>query len=132
MSPFVLVLILGFAVAQVVRLWRDDEITAPLRDRLDTWLDPIPKESHWIESARFWVIDLLDCPWCLSGWLSILFVAGVDLLTDISVPLPAILWLAVWRVAVFAYWLVEYLADADQAKVKPKPLSVNVTTKGDQ
>jgi hypothetical protein len=91
MSIIVLLIVCGFVVAQLVRLWRDEQITEGLRDRVDGWLDPKSMGSRRA-GAQLWLADLLECPWCLSGWLSVFVVVGVDLLTDYQVPVPFIFW----------------------------------------
>ena len=115
MTEFALIVLLGFVVARVTRLWRDDKITANLRDGVDSWLD-----DRYDETNRLWakwlygkVSELLECPWCLSGWLSILAVVAVDSATSRSVPVPLLSWLAVWQVSNLVYWLTECFADAD-------------------
>jgi len=128
MSAIVLLFILGLVVAQLVRLWRDDDITEGLRSRVLGWLDDRTSDTRRGAVAG-WVSDLLECPWCLSGWLSIIVVIGVDVLTETPVPVPAIFWLAVWRLAVLAYWLVEVLADADGEIVKPSTRNLSVKMK---
>ncbi len=44
--------------------------------------------------SPFWLRELLSCPWCASGWLSLILVAGTAIC--VSVPLPVLFWLASW------------------------------------
>lgn len=44
--------------------------------------------------SPFWLRELLSCPWCASGWLSLVLVLGC--LPFVSVPLPVLFWLASW------------------------------------
>lgn len=117
MSEFLLVLILGFAVARATRLYRDDSMTEGLRERVTGWLDyhgtaDRHRPRRWRHGFD-WLAEMLGCPWCLSGWLSILAVVAVDSATSRSVPVPFLSWLAVWWVSNIAYWLVELVADRD-------------------
>ncbi len=109
MSEFLLVVLLGLVVARATRLWRDDTITEGLRG----WVEDRLANPGRLGALRDWLADLLGCPWCLSGWLSILVVVVVDSATSRSVPVPLLSWLAVWQVSNLAYWLTEYFADRD-------------------
>lgn len=117
MSDFLLVLLLGLAVARATRLYRDDSMTEGLRERVTGWLDyhgtaDRHRPRRWRHGFD-WLSEMLGCPWCLSGWLSILAVVVVDSATSRSVPVPFLSWLAVWWVSNIAYWLVELVADRD-------------------
>lgn len=129
MSTLVLIIVLGLAVAQATRLWRDDSITEPIRDRLIGWLDPGRDPVGFGEALREKLVELLECPWCLSGWLALGAVVIADNFGQ-SIPLPGVVWFAVWRVAVLAYWLVEVIADADGELVEPTRRSLNVSLHG--
>ena len=113
MSTLAIILLVGLAGARVVRLWRDDSITEGLRDRVDGWLTvKDPETSRWAPLAG-WLTSLLECPWCLSAWITVAFVAFIDSATSRSVDLPVLAWLASWWVACVAYWLAELIADRD-------------------
>lgn len=101
-----MILLLGLAVARVVRLYHDDAITAPLRDRVLPWMEG--RGGVW-----GWVAEMILCPWCGSGWLSILAVVVVNSATSRDIALPFFSILAVWWVANAAYFLLETLADGD-------------------
>lgn len=118
MTEFLLLLILGLVVARATRLWRDDTITENLRERVEGWLaDRMEDAGRAGRHRTSWVFqkvgELLECPWCISGWLSILAVVAVDSATSRSVPVPLLSWLAVWQVSNLAYWLTELVADRD-------------------
>jgi len=57
---------------------------------------PMVRRQRWHWTPQ-WLADLLSCPWCASGWLSLGVVAAGD--AFVSVPLPAVTWIAVWGVA---------------------------------
>lgn len=109
MTEFLLLIILGLVVARATRLWRDDSITEPLRDRFESAMDAAGR----LEGFRAWLLEGSMCPYCISGWLSILAVMAVDSATSRSVPVPFLSWLAVWQVSNLAYWLTELVADRD-------------------
>lgn len=44
-----------------------------------------------------WLGDLVSCPWCASGWLSLGITIGVA--STIGVPAPALVWPAIWAVS---------------------------------
>lgn len=109
MTEFLLVVLLGLVVARATRLWRDDTISEAPREWVEYRLD----NAGRLAGLRSWLAKLLECPWCLSGWLSILAVVAVDSATSRSVPVPLLSWLAVWQVSNLAYWLTELVADRD-------------------
>jgi hypothetical protein len=43
-----------------------------------------------------WLADLVSCPWCASGWISLVLVTGSAL--TVGVPAPVLTWPAVWAV----------------------------------
>jgi len=56
-----------------------------------------PVASRWVDRWRWvpdWLADLLSCPWCASGWVSLVVVAVTCVV--VGVPLPILVWLAVW------------------------------------
>jgi Protein of unknown function (DUF1360) len=122
-----IVLLCGLAVARATRLWRDDQMTAGLRGRAERFLTTyvghwdnekfewVEREAPYLRRERFksWLDELLNCPWCLSGWLAAAAVIFIDSATSRSVDLPVLAWLATWWVACAAYWLAEVLSDVD-------------------
>lgn len=56
-----------------------------------------PEASRWVERAKWvpdWLAELLSCPWCASGWVSLAVVVAVAFTT--GVPAPVLVWPAVW------------------------------------
>lgn len=54
-------------------------------------------ENRWINRWRWvpaWLADLLSCPWCASGWVSLALVTAVAF--TVGVPAPVLVWPAVW------------------------------------
>ena len=51
------------------------------------YVEPVPWSPYWLR-------ELLSCPWCASGWLSLGLVGLAAL--SVSVPLPGLVWLASW------------------------------------
>lgn len=53
--------------------------------------------NRWVDRWKWvpdWLADLLSCPWCASGWVSLLVVCAVTF--TIGVPAPLLVWPAVW------------------------------------
>lgn len=53
--------------------------------------------SRYLVRARWvpqWLADLLSCPWCASGWVSLAVTTAVAL--TVGVPAPLLVWPAVW------------------------------------
>lgn len=53
--------------------------------------------SRWVTRWKWvptWLADLLSCPWCASGWISLALVTAVAL--TVGVPAPVLVWPAVW------------------------------------
>lgn len=100
-----LLVLIGLATARTVRLWREDSVTAPLRELVYGWLG-----DHGIGG---WFSELLQCPFCLSAWVAGAFVVFVDTATSRTVELPLLFWLASWWVGCFGFWLLELVADRD-------------------
>lgn len=56
-----------------------------------------PEASRWVERAKWvpdWLAELLSCPWCASGWVSLAVVVAVAF--TVGVPAPVLVWPAVW------------------------------------
>jgi uncharacterized protein DUF1360 len=67
--------------------WDSRFVVAEIDGETHRYLEPV----SW---SPFWLRELLSCPWCASGWLSLVLVAGTAVC--VSVPLPALFWLASW------------------------------------
>ena len=109
MSTTAVIVVVGLAAARVVRLWRDDAITEGLRER---WTNRLTTGER-LMGLKEWLLDLSECPWCLSAWVTAAFIIAGDSATSRSVDLPFLAWLASWWVACVGYWLAELIADRD-------------------
>ena len=142
MTTLALIIVIGLAASRITRLWRDDLITEPLRSRwenytqwkiddLGTFVGPngaarAPRRRAMLE----WVADLLDCSWCISGWITAGLVIATLATTGLSLAAPLLSGFAAWQVAVTAYWLTELLADGN-ARMQRHSESVIVSFKNE-
>jgi len=55
---------------------------------------PVQRYVHRAGWVPQWLADLLSCPWCASGWVSLAVTAVVA--ATVGVPAPLLVWLAVW------------------------------------
>jgi hypothetical protein len=95
MQPPVLLLLLGLACYRLTRLVVKDSFPPIARPRAVL-------ERRTLGTRTEAVGDLATCHWCASGWLSLGLIGGVDWYTDVSVPMPVVMWLAVWAVGALA------------------------------
>ncbi len=51
--------------------------------------------QRWKRSP-FWLAELISCPWCCSGWVSLAVTAGTWAV--VGLPVPVLVWLATWAV----------------------------------
>lgn len=67
---------------------------------------PFPVQEIDGETCRYivrwswvpqWLADLVSCPWCASGWLSLAVTALTA--STVGVPAPVLVWGAVWAVS---------------------------------
>lgn len=93
------VLIIGLASARLARLALDDSIFDEPRDEI-------------LDHTEGKLATLLSCPWCVSAYTTGALIAVVDL-AGFSVPLPFVVWLAAWQVAVAAYFTTDWIAGRD-------------------
>lgn len=47
-------------------------------------------KEHW------WLGELVSCHWCSSGWISLVLVGATWFIRDEGLPIPVIIWFAVW------------------------------------
>lgn len=76
--------------------WReatDEEVSEGAGSSHDEDGNPLVYAEPWSWSP-YWLGELLSCPWCASGWLSLVLV--LVCLPFASVPLPVLFWLASW------------------------------------
>lgn len=91
-------IVLVLATYRITRLWRYDTILEPVRSRIIGSDD----RTGWLlahpNSVTLWLLELLECPWCVS-----VHVAFWSLLTGVSTGVVAVgnvavfigLWMAV-------------------------------------
>lgn len=90
-----LLVVLALAAYRATRLAVKDDFP-PVR---------VPRE--WVKvHGPEWAGELVTCHWCASGWISLGLVAAADWRT--SVPLPGLVWFAVWAVAA---WVAHHERD---------------------
>lgn len=98
---FFLFLLMSLTVYRLTRLVVRDTFPPILwiRKRLvgDETEEVLPSWS-WTPT---WVSDLLSCPYCASGWISLGTMLIVDAYT--SLPLPILWWFAIWAGGVVTY-----------------------------
>ena len=81
-------IVLSFAVYRVVRLWQLDTITEKLRRKVNRWL--VGDGSAYIEANnpptwdrfKLWLLDLINCLWCLGLWVAFGMTAVTWAFTD--------------------------------------------------
>jgi hypothetical protein len=68
------------------------------------------QEARYVERASwvpFWLSDLVSCPWCASGWISLALAAAGAAQGFYGWPVSWLVWGAVWAVsATMAAWEV--------------------------
>jgi hypothetical protein len=84
-DPLQLVLA-ALAVFRITRLVVEDEVTRPARQRITGWA-----EGTATRRARPGVGYFLTCPWCVSFWLAVLWVAALILVPTIALGADAVL-----------------------------------------
>lgn len=118
MPVWLLLIVISLAIYRLTRLivkdtfppvlWLRDRLVGgwrPLteKERLRTDGDDWPMQKidgvenryvyRWRRSP-YWLSDLLSCPWCASGWVSLAVVVAVAF--TVGVPAPLLVWPAVW------------------------------------
>lgn len=115
MNTWLLLFLLSLSTYRLTRLIVEDTFLPVLwaRDRLvGGWREVTMKEREQgisdgkdeneeplkfntpVPWSPYWLRELLSCPWCASGWLALVLV--LVCLSFVSVPLPALFWLASW------------------------------------
>jgi hypothetical protein len=90
MEPVFVFVLLSLSVFRLTRLVVFDTFPPVewVRDRLAG-----EARKAW---SPYWLSELLSCPWCASGWISLALTFGTWLFTP--VPVPLLMWLASWAV----------------------------------
>ncbi len=60
-----IIIVAALAAWQIVEIWRHSKLMAPLRSRTEMWDN--------------WLGELLSCPFCLSVWVSLFCLLGLEL-----------------------------------------------------
>ncbi len=100
------ILLLCVATFRLTRLVSQDQITQPIRDRLDRWEAEgrVDLDKHRVPTRRArgaaWLNEMLSCGWCSSWWCG-LFVA-VAWWAAVGVPDP-LLWVPVVALTASAF-----------------------------
>lgn len=108
MTEWFLFILLSLATFRVTRLITRDDFPPVYWAR--TKIQNMRPEHTQGEGAKahwefWWLGELVSCPWCASGWVSLIAVFGVDVV--LSLPLPWLWWLAVWGAAALVANAVE-------------------------
>lgn len=61
--------------------------------RTDGEVSRYVRRKKW---SPFWLVELLSCPWCTSGWVALAVTAGTW--AWVGLPVPLLVWPAVWAV----------------------------------
>jgi len=112
MNAALLFLLLAFATARVARFIHADTLIETPRNHLLTWL--IEPRDGWRGAVGNKLAELLDCPWCISVWVSLCAVLVIDWGTSYSIPLPVI-WVP--ALSMLAVMFVEYTDGVKQVKL---------------
>lgn len=86
LTDFLLIIVLSLASYRVWRLVGYDDISTPIRLRLQGF----GPSSY---DGTPWLLKLIECPWCLGTWLSLLSVYIFSLYHPL--PYPVLWYLAV-------------------------------------
>lgn len=95
MSDWLLLLILVLATYRVTRLITTDDFPPIywLRWKIIT-ARPSYVRTRDNQQMFWWLGELVSCPWCASGWVSLGLVGGVWLTNGLT--LPILWWFAAW------------------------------------
>lgn len=95
MTLWLLLLVMALATYRVTRLITTDDFPPvywarwKIIDARPSYVRQRDEQQMW-----WWLGELVSCPWCASGWVSLAIVFGTDVWA--SLPLPWLLWFAVW------------------------------------
>jgi hypothetical protein len=93
MTLWLLLIVLSVGSARLTRLTVKDDFPPVqwTRDKIVGLRPDRPNGNHWA------IGELVSCHWCSSGWISLGLVGGTWLIRGL--PLPVLIWLAVWGAA---------------------------------
>lgn len=99
MPQLQLIVVAALCVYRITRFLIKDTLIEKQRDWVHSKLLLPPKP--WKDK----VYELIDCPFCLSVWITGITVAVID--SFISVPLPVLAWLAICGAAMIVWRYIE-------------------------
>lgn len=99
------IVVVSLAAYRITRFCIEDSMFDGTRLRLILWL----KEKRSLLASK--VLDLIECPYCLSVWACAGVVSVVDVL-GFSVPLPGLVWLASCGGTMIVWMIVEGIREA--------------------
>lgn len=114
-------LLLSFAAYRITRLvlldsWVDgsrtkiyEKILEPLTDDQRTMVLDLHVEEP-LEELPAWrkkTYQLLSCPYCFSGWVSLGVLIGTDVITDLDFEAWFLWWMAIWTGALLVYTVID-------------------------
>lgn len=79
---------------------------------LDTLISGTRAKVHirLVAKGKWWstkLYELVNCPYCISIWISGITVIVIDTATNYSIPLPVVFWLAVSTGSLLFWSLIE-------------------------
>lgn len=115
-------LVVVAAAARITRLVVTDTITEPAR----AWLLPRiarsrferTRISHGMDASpptriRGFVLDMLQCPWCIGFWISAALIGAASLASGVWVDITGHWWADLPIAALAVSYLVGWLADQE-------------------
>lgn len=119
MSTPLLLLVMALATYRITRLatrdtfppalWVRDRLSGGWREMTEPELATLTKGPdvreidgvmnryvRRVSWSPYWLAELVSCPWCASGWISLVVTAATAF--TVGVPAPVLVWPAVWAV----------------------------------
>lgn len=87
MSLTLLFVLAALSTWRLTRIITGDTISEPYRDQLRA---VVPDDRPWYRSRAGYLLNLVECPYCMGVWLGAAFAAWLDLL--VGLPLPLLWW----------------------------------------
>lgn len=113
--------LMSFAVYRITRLvlldsWIDgfrskayEAILSPLSPE-DRFLVLTVHQEEVLETLPAWrkkLYQLLSCPYCFSGWVSLAVLVGVDVITEADFEAWFLWWMGIWTGALLVYTIID-------------------------